>query len=189
MAAAKKVLRYVKGTVDLGILLPNRMNSDAEMYGYIDSDWNGDIVDRKSTSGYLFMLGNAPISWCSKKQNVVALSSCEAEYIAAAQGAGQAQWIEKLLTEMNLKGDYVMKLRDDNKSAIDLAKHHVSHGRSKHIETKFHFLRDQVNREILELVYCKSSEQLADLLTKPLAAKRFAELRDLIGMKKLGDLN
>ena len=99
----------------------------------------------------MFMLGNAPISWCSKKQDVVALSSCEVEYISAAFGASQALWLGMLLEKLNIKCSNVMKLRIDNKSAIDLAKHPITHGHNKHIEVKYHFLRDQVNKNKLAL--------------------------------------
>ena len=92
------------------------------------------------------MLGNAAFSWSSKKESVVALSSCEAEYIAASMTTCQAQWINMLLMELQLVKDEKMELIINSKSAIDLAKHPVAHGRSKHIETKFHFLRDQVNK-------------------------------------------
>ena len=91
LLAAKRILRYVKGTLECGILFPTtKENFEIEIIDYTDADWSEDIGDRKSTYGYMFMLGNAPISWCSKKQEVVALSSCEAEYISAAFGARQA---------------------------------------------------------------------------------------------------
>jgi len=100
------------------------------------------------------MCNGTPISWCSKRQSVVALSSCESEYGAATMGAWQALWLETLLEELKLRDYKAMKLYVDNKSAISLAKHPVAHGRSKHIETRFHFLKDQVNKEKLRLEYC-----------------------------------
>ncbi|KAK2365584.1 putative mitochondrial protein [Trifolium repens] len=191
LTAAKRVLRYVKGTNDHGILIPNQKNSSKklEAYGYSDSDWGGDQDDRKSTAGYLFMIGNAPISWCSKKQGIVALSSCEAEYVAASFAACQANWIEMLLSELKAVEVTKMKVLVDNKSAIDLANNPVSHGRSKHIERRFHFLRDQVNKEKLELEYCNTEIQLADILTKPMAKARFDALKKLIGMRSLENMN
>ena len=190
LLAAKRILRYVKGTLECGILfLAAKENSEIEIVGYTDADWSGDVGDRKSTSGYMFMLGNAPISWCSKKQDVVALSSCEAEYISAAFGASQALWLGMLLEELNIKCSNVMKLRIDNKSAIDLAKHPIAHGRNKHIEVKYHFLRDQVNKNKLALEYCRTEEQCADMLTKALKPKRLEEMKNKIGMHKLTNLN
>lgn len=130
------------------------------MFGYSDSDWCGDKDDKKSTAGYVFKFGTAPISWCSKKQSVVALSTCEAEYIVAAMAACQALWLEALMEELNLRDCSSMRLLIDNKSAIDLAKHPVAHSRSKHIETKFHFLCDQVSKEKLVLEFCRSKIKL-----------------------------
>ncbi|XP_028236682.1 uncharacterized protein LOC114416002 [Glycine soja] len=188
--AAKRILRYVKGTLDLGILYPySQKNIEGEVFGYSDSDWCGDKDDRKSIAGYVFKFGTSPISWCSKKQSVVALSTCEAEYIAAAMAACQALWLEALMEELNLRNCSPMRLLMDNKSAIDLAKHPVAHGRSKHIETKFHFLRDQVNKEKLELEFCRSEDQVADILTKPLKSIKFNELRDKLGVTSLTNLN
>jgi hypothetical protein len=113
---------------------------------------------------------------------VVALSSCEAEYIAASMTACQAQWINMLLMELQLVKDEKMELRVDSKFAIDLARHPVAHGRSKHIETKFHFLRHQVNKGKLEVKHCKTEEQIADLLTKPLKQSSFDYLKEKLGM-------
>ena len=131
------------------------------------------------------MIGNAPISWCSKNQGIVALSSCEAEYVAACQ----TNWIEMLLSELKAVEVTKMKVLVDNKSAIDLANNPLSHGRSKHIERRFHFLRDQVNKEKLELEYCNTEIQLADILTKPMAKARFDALKKLIGMGSLENMN
>lgn len=113
------------------------------------------------------MCGKAPISWCSKKQGVVALSSCEAEYVIALFEACQASWLSILLEEIGLCKTGAMNMLMENKSAMDLAKNHVAHGRSKHIETRYHFLRDQVNNEKMKLVHCKTVMQVADVLTKP----------------------
>ena len=153
-----------------------------ELTGYSDSDWCGDKNDRKSTAGYIFFYGGAPISWSSTKEPVVALSSCEAEYIAASEAACQAVWLDALIKELQLEKSGKVKLLVDNKSAIDLAKHPASHGRSKHIETKFHFLREQVNNEKLKIEHCRTEDQLADILTKALKLERFRCLRDSIGV-------
>ncbi|RDX77426.1 Copia protein, partial [Mucuna pruriens] len=144
MTAAKHILRYLKGTSDFGLLFPigNDQNRSC-IEAYSDSDWCGDKVERKSTSGYLFKYLDAPISWCSKKQSVVALSSCEAEYIGSVEAACQSLWLEALLEEMKLQYERPVHMYVDNKSVISLSKNPVSHGKSKHIETKYHFLRDQ----------------------------------------------
>jgi len=128
------------------------------------------------------MIENAAFSWSYKKESVVALTSCEAEYIAASMTACQAQWINMLLMKLQLVKDEKTELRIDSKSAIDLAKYPVAHGRSKHIETKFHFLRDQVNNGKLEIKHCKTDEQIVDLLTKPLRLSSFDYLKKKLGM-------
>jgi hypothetical protein len=183
-------MRYIKGTIDHGVLMPsqNNTNKKISVLGYSDSDWGGDQDDKKSTAGYLFMLGGALICWSSRKQGIVALSSCEAEYVAASYAACQAVWIEMLLEELMVSDTIKVKLFVDNKSAIDLANHPVSHGRSKHIERRYHFWRDQVNRGKLKLEYCKSESQLADILTKPLKKARIDELKKLMGMECLENL-
>ncbi|PNX57099.1 hypothetical protein L195_g058524, partial [Trifolium pratense] len=119
-----------------------------------DSDYAGDLDDRKSTSGYVFLLSGAAVSWSSKKQPVVTLSTTEAEFIAAASCACQ-----------------------------------VLHGRSKHIDVRFHFLRDLTKEGVVELSYCKSDEQIADILTKPLKADSFMKLRALLGMCSKEEIN
>jgi hypothetical protein len=162
----------LKGTQDFGLVFPkSKMESEIELEGFSESDWCGDKDDRRSTSGYWFRFRNSPISWSSKKQSIVALSSCEAEYVAAAQATCQAVWLESLLNV-------------DNKSTISLARNPIAHGRSKHIETKYHFLRDQVSKEKLTIEHCNTNVQIAVILTKPLKADRFKELRKLVGIEK-----
>ncbi|RDX81581.1 DEAD-box ATP-dependent RNA helicase 39, partial [Mucuna pruriens] len=153
LLAAKRILRYVQGTIDFGVLFPKgEAEKELELIGYSDSDWCGDKSDRKNNAG------GAPISWSSTKELVVALSSCEAEYIAASKTACQAVWLEALMKDLQVENLGKIKLLVDNKSAIDLARHPASHGRSKHIETRFHFLREQLLRR---------DEQLNGILLKP----------------------
>ncbi|XP_047168303.1 secreted RxLR effector protein 161-like [Vigna umbellata] len=166
MLAAKRILRYIKGTTNYGILFPYGLREDElKFIGYADSDYGGDHVERKNTSGNIFFLNKAPISWSSKKQFVVALSSCEAEYIAGCYAACQGIWLSELLKELKILKENSMQVRMDNTSAINLARNPVSHGRSKHIEVKYHFLRDMVNKGRVELAYCKTDLQLVDLFT------------------------
>lgn len=119
----------------------------------------------------------------------MALSSCEAKYIVASMSACQAMWLEALLKELSFEGTKPMRLLVDNKSTIDLAKHPIAHGRSNHIEIRFHFLRDQVNKDKLELANCRLEEQVVDVLTKPLKVAKFEEPRDKLGMFSLANLN
>jgi hypothetical protein len=188
LIAAKRILRYVKGTVNYGVLFPkHEAKSAVKLVGYSDSDWCGDRIDRRSTSGYVFLLNGAAISWSSKKQPVTALSSCEAEYVAGSYAACQLIWLESLI--MELKCDLVkpVQLLIDNQSAINLAKNPVSHGRSKHIETRFHFLREQVISGRIELLHCPTKEQLADGFTKAMKLDRFEDLRKCLGIVKIMD--
>jgi len=135
------------------------------------------------------MCGGVPISWCSKKESIVALSSCEAEYITASMSACQDVWLNTLMQEIKVKNSREVKLFVDNKSAINLAKHLVAHGRSKHIETRFHFLRDQVNKGKLILEYCKTELQVAKIFTKALKGEKFRDLRDVLGVISLSHSN
>ncbi|GAU45509.1 hypothetical protein TSUD_129550 [Trifolium subterraneum] len=170
LAAVKRILRYVKGTMDCGIVFPaSDVGKNCKLVGYTDASWCGDVEDRKSTVGYLFLIGDAPISWCSKKEQVVALSSCEAEYIAASMCATQAIWLKNLIEEIAGKGMDSVILKIDNISAINLAKNPISHGRSKHIEM--------------------SEVQLADILTKSVQNEVFKRLRDLMGVTSLANMN
>ncbi|KAK2439768.1 hypothetical protein QL285_011252 [Trifolium repens] len=180
--AAVRILRYIKGTLKHGVLFPSEGKTESELLSYSDSDWCGDRVDRRSTSGYLFKFLRGPISWCSKKQPVVALSTCEAEYIAGALTACQAVWILNLLQDLKIEVNKPLKLMIDNKSAINLAKNPVLHGRSKHIETKYHFLRNQVQNGVLEVVHCSTQKQLTDVMTKAIKTDQFLRLRDGIGV-------
>src|SRR4051812_1573207 len=155
--AAVRVLRYVKGTLKFGILFPSERKEESELLSFSDSDWCGDRVGRRSTYGYLFMFMGGHISWSSKKQHVVALSTCEAEYIAGAVAACQAVWLLNLLEDLKIKVKKPLKLMID-KSTINLAKNPVLHGRSRHIETKYHFLRSQVHNGTLEVVHCNTQK-------------------------------
>ncbi|CAJ2632851.1 unnamed protein product [Trifolium pratense] len=183
LLAAKRILRYINGTIHYGVLFPYSKDSvKLELNGFSDADWCGDKVDRRSTSGYLFKFQNAPVSWCSKKQSVIALSSCEAEYVAGSLAACQANWLQSLLNEMKIIDNITVMLKIDNKSSINLAKNPVSHGKSKHIETRFHFFRDQVNKGKLSLEYCSTDNQQADIMTKAVKRDQFLKLSREIGI-------
>ncbi|PNX81186.1 hypothetical protein L195_g037203 [Trifolium pratense] len=173
LITAKRILRYLKGTLEFGLLFPIGTNSEGStLIGYSDSDWCGDITDRRSTSDYVFKFNNAAISWCTKKQAVTALSSCEVEYIAATFAACQTIWLNSVMKEIKCELVKPLILKIDNKSAISLAKNPISHGMSKHIDTKFHFIREQVTNEMIEVQYCSTDVQLADGFTKAVKLNR-----------------
>ncbi|XP_014496687.1 uncharacterized protein LOC106758263 [Vigna radiata var. radiata] len=174
----KRILRYLKGTYKYGILLTKgEPGGEVRVIAYSDSDWCGDKGDRKSTVGYVFFLGGAPILRSSTKEPVVALSSCEVEYIATCEASCQAVWLCSLIRELKIEAKEKVRLLMDNKLAIDLTKHPTSHGRSKHIETRFHYIREQVSRGKIEVVYYRSEDQITDVLTKALKNERFLTLR------------
>ncbi|CAH9136547.1 unnamed protein product [Cuscuta epithymum] len=184
MNAVKQILRYIKGTYDMGCVFKYG-EEDNVLVGYCDSDLAGDVDDRKSTTRILFFLGGSPITWVSQKQKVVAPSSCEAEYMAATGGACQGIWLMKLLDSLRRKIKEKPLLKIDNKSAIALANNLVHHERSKHIDTKFHFIRECIEKGIIGIEHVRTEGQLADILTKPLGRQRFTELRTKIGIQHI----
>ncbi|KAG8496025.1 hypothetical protein CXB51_009090 [Gossypium anomalum] len=163
---AKRVLRYIKGTLRLGMLF--KKEKELKLVGYSNSDWAGCIDDMKSTSGYFFTLGLSVFCWCSKKQQTVAQSTVEAEYIAAATAINQAIWLRKLLYDLNEEQLESTEIKVDNQSAVAIAKNPVFHGKTKHFKIKFHFVREAEQTGEVSLVHCSSQDQLADILTKPL---------------------
>jgi len=139
-AAMKQCLRYLKGTTTLGISFTRSMEIP-RLVGYSDSSHNVDPDDGRSTVGHIFYLGKGPISWCSQKQDTVAMSSCEAEFMAGTEATKQAIWLQDLLSEITGTSSESVTIRIDNKSAIALTKNPVFHGRSKHIHRRYHFIR------------------------------------------------
>jgi len=155
--AAKRILRYLQGTKKLGIKYVKEENN--ELVGYTDSDWVGSFDDKKSTSTYVFYLGSKTISWSSKKQNSVALSSAEAEYISANEATREAVWLRRILIDLQQKVEYPTPIFCDNQSAISMSKNPVFHGRSKHIELRHNYICDMVQRKEINLEYIKTTEQ------------------------------
>lgn len=182
-AATKQILRYIAGTVNYG--LKYKRTGNREIVGYSDSSHNTDRDDGRSTTGHVFYFGDTPITWCSQKQNTVALSSCEAEFMAATSAACQAIWLRGLYSEIMAKDLKPVVIRVDNKSAIALMKNPVFHGRSKHINTRYHYIRECVEKGQVLIEYICGEEQRADTLTKPLARIKFAEMRELLGVEDL----
>lgn len=180
LLAAKRILRYVQGTSSFGIRY--KRGEEQELVGYVDSDYAGDLDDRKSTSGYVFMLGGGAVSWASKKQPIVTLSTTEAEFVAASYGACQAMWQRNILEEIGLAQREGTMVYCDNSSTIKLSKNPVLHGRSKHIHVRFHFLRDLVNEGVINLEFCPTSEQFADIMTKAVKLEVFEKLRRKLGV-------
>ena len=183
-SAVKRIFRYLRGTTDLGLLY---QPDNADLAGYSDADWAGDINDRKSTSGYVFMMSGSAISWRSKKQSSVALSTAEAEYIALSSATQEAMWLRHLFSSLMKEYQRCIPttIYEDNQSTICMTKNNQSHGRSKHVDIKYHFVREQVELETVKVIYCKSEDMTADILTKGLLSYQFKRLRSKLGMARI----
>jgi hypothetical protein len=184
--AAKHVLRYIRGTINYG--LRYTASNDIQLHGFTDSDWAGSVEDRKSTSGMSFSLGSAMISWSSRKQKSVALSTAEAEYMAACEACTEAVWLRKLISDLFDQTPESTTIYCDNQSCIRLSEHPVFHERSKHIEIKYYFIRDKVQEGEVKLEYIPTDEQTADILTKPLSRIKFAYFREKMGIAEITPL-
>jgi len=168
-SAAKRVLRYLRGTTNLGLLY--RKNNDT-LIGFADADWGGCVIDRRSFSGYVFMLSGAAISWKSQKQRTVSLSSTEAEYVSLSEATKEALYLRSLLHELNLRTTGNIELHSDNQGALFLASDPVHHARTKHIDIKCHFIRDAVRNKQIILKYLSTDKMIADVLTKALSVQK-----------------
>jgi hypothetical protein len=180
----KQILRYVRGTLSHGCCY-KKGTGTPELIGYSDSDHAGDESDRKSTSGVVFFLSGSTITWTSQKQKVVSMSSCEAEYVAAAAAATQGVWLRNLISDLTGRPPEKFKLFVDNQSAIALVKNPVHHDRSKHIDIKYHYIRQCYEEGKLDVDHIRTDRQLADILTKALGRTRFVEMRERLGVVRV----
>jgi hypothetical protein len=174
LRAVKRILRYLVYTPKFGLWYPR--GSIFDLIGYSDADWAGCKINKKSTSGTCQFLGRSLVSWASKKQNSVALSTAEAEYIAAGHCCAQLLWMRQTLRDCGYKLIKV-PLLCDNESAIRMADNPVEHSRTEHIAIQYHFLRDHQQKGDIEIAYVSTKEQLADIFTKPLNEQTFTKLR------------
>lgn len=186
LLAVKRIIRYLLGKVSLGLWYPK--NSLCDLVGYSDSDFAGSKTDRKSTSGTCQFIGSALVSWNSKKQNSVALSTAEAEYISASSCCAQILWMKHQLSDYGIVLDHI-PIKCDNTSAISISKNLVLHSRTKHIEIRHHFLRDHVLKDDCVLEFVDTKNQLADIFTKPLPKDSFYSIRRKLGLLDVSDLN
>ena len=179
-SAVKRILRYLKGTVNYGLLFLR--DESPELIGYSDADWAGDVSDRKSMSGYCFIMNGAAVAWSSKKQSCIALSTAEAEYVALSHAAQEAVWLARLHEELGCTMKSAVTIYEDNQSAISISKNSQFHGRTKHVDIKFHFVRDLVENNVIEIIYCPTNEMLADPFTKAVCRDKFVHFRNSIGV-------
>ncbi|KAK2403095.1 putative mitochondrial protein [Trifolium repens] len=185
LKAVKRILKYLKGTSNFGLWYSK--GNDCSLVGYSDSDFASCKLDRKSTSGTCHLFCNSLVSWHSKKQVSVALSTAEAEYVAAGSCCSQILWLKQQLLDYDLKLQRVPILCD-NTSAINLTKNPVLHSRTKHIEIRHHFLRDHVEKGDVVFEHVDSKNQLADIFTKPLATDPFIFIRGELGILDISNL-
>ena len=200
--AIKRIFRYIAGTLDYGITYGGN-HQDLTIAGYSDASYGDSVTNRRSSSGYIFMLNGGPITWSSKRQTTVALSTTESEYMSLTQAAKEALWLRLLLTELqqinqpnlsvkvrkdNLAAHSVLNatglitIFGDNKSSIALAQNPEFHQRTKHIDIQHHFIRDEVTNKRVELTFVNTSDMVADALTKPLGPIKFDRFLTLTGL-------
>jgi len=181
--AAVRIVRYLKGTRDLRLTLGG--NNKIKLSGYTDSDWANCLDTHRSIGGYCYSLGSGLISWNAKKQKTVAASSCEAEYVAASESTKEAIWIRSLLDGIGFKQIEPTTINCDNNSAINLSEDPSLHSRVKHIDIKYHFIRERVQSNEINVSYINTKDNIADAFTKALAAPTFERLRGFMGLKRV----
>ena len=180
--AVKRILRYLKFTMGLGIKIvksPSMLVS-----AYSDADWAGCPDDRRSTGGFAVFLGSNLVSWSARKHDTVSRSSTEAEYKALANATAEVMWIQTLLYELGIKTPQAARLWCDNIGATYLSANPVFHARTKHIEVDFHFVRERVARKLLDIKFIPTGDQLADGFTKPLTTRRLNEFKYNLNLEK-----
>lgn len=182
--AMKRILKYVGGTKDMGICFDH--GTDVRFCGYSDADYAGDVETRRSTSGYVFMFGNGVISWGSERQKSVALSTTESEHMAASHAIKELVWLKRLLAELLPIDMETPMFYMDNQSAIRLVKNPEFHKRTKHIEVRYHFIREKYEDGI-DLRYVETSKQLADIMTKPLPKIKHQYFCHELGLVRLNN--
>ncbi|GMJ03495.1 cysteine-rich RLK (RECEPTOR-like protein kinase) 8 [Hibiscus trionum] len=184
LRAVVQILQYLKGTPGKGIMF--KRGEKLTLEAYTDADYAGSIVDRRSTSGYYTFFGGNLVTWRSKKHNVVARSSAEAEFRAMALGICELLWLKIILEDLKVKLDGPMKLYCDNKSAINIAHNPVQHDRTKHVEVDRHFIKEKLDSGLICTPYVTTGNQVADILTKGLPSKDFQKL---VGKLRMEDIH
>eukprot|EP00253_Pinus_taeda_P031116 PITA_31116 len=179
----KQVFRYLRGTSDYGLCYQGRPGFDKvlDIHGFVDADWAGDLDQRRSTSGYVFNLFGGVVGWMSKKQFVVALSTTEAEYMAATHASKEVVWLQRLCSSMGLVQGAI-RIDCDSQSASFLAKNPAYHSKTKHIDVQYHFVRDMIEDKKVLLVKVDTLKNTADALTKSVNSEKFSWCRETMGV-------
>jgi hypothetical protein len=175
--AVKRIFRYLQGTLETKIRFSGG-SATTVLSGYSDSDWGSNTDDRRSNTGYVFMMANAAISWQSKAQPTVALSSSEAEYMALCSAAQEAIYLRRLFADLGSPQDDPTMIYQDNQGCIAMAHNPVHHSRTKHIDIKFHFVRERIAAGEIKLEYIPTENQVADILTKGLHGPKFTKFKE-----------
>lgn len=175
----KRIMRYLKGTIDKGIVY--KMKPNDELKGYCDADWAGNLDDRKSTTGYIFTYQSGAISWNTKKQKTVALSSTESEFMSITNAIQECVWLKRLEAELNPSCKIGITLFCDNKGAIQVALNHNYSPRTKHIDIRAKFLRQKIDEKDVVLKYIPTNEMVADIFTKAVTPEKLEYLRVKFG--------
>jgi hypothetical protein len=182
--AVKWILRYLRGTTNVGLVYDRGSGINSSVIGYVDSDYAGDLDKRRSLTGFVFTLSGCAISWKATLQSTVALSTTEAEYMAAAEAVKEAIWLRGLVSDLGLQQDDTVVFCD-SQSAIHLTKNQMYHERTKHIDVRYHFLREVVTQGDITVKKIATAENPADMLTKPLPILKFKHCLGLIGICSL----
>lgn len=180
--AVKRIYAYLNGNSDLGIMYTSG-DKEPNLVGYCDADYAGDLETRRSTTGYAFDFANGLVSWSSQRQKLVTLSTTESEYVAAATAVKENIWLRNLSKDLGTVCDKATTLYIDNQSAIRLAKNPEYHKRTKHIDVRFHFIREKIASQEIVAKYIPTESQKADIFTKALSKDRFYSLRDSLGLR------
>lgn len=181
---AKRLLRYLSGTRNVGLQFDG--NSPLTLVGFSDPDWGGCKINRRSTSGYVFMMAGAAISWKSKKKSCVARSSSEAEYMALAGAAQESIWLRNLFQFTNVESTVSpTTIKVDNQGAIKMARNDSSGTRTKHIDIQYHFVHDSLSKGLFAIDHCPTDEMTADILTKPLARSLLDRHKKNLGLSSI----
>jgi Reverse transcriptase (RNA-dependent DNA polymerase)/gag-polypeptide of LTR copia-type/Integrase core domain/GAG-pre-integrase domain len=183
--ALKRVLRYLNGTTDYKLMYGNNRNDEnsVSLLGYCDADWGSNVDDRRSVTGYIFLLNGGAVTWQSKKQPTVALSSVEAEYMAANQATKEAIWLRTFIAELNINIPSPTSIACDSQGAMALTKNPEYHSRTKHIDIQHHYVREKVDDKSIEFKFTSTTDMMADALTKPIVKAQHEKLIKMIGLQ------